>query len=66
MISPSKTQKPAINGIEHTLCLNLVISKGYLGLGMVRGQVGGWGGWRGPGFGWPALATSPDLDNPSK
>ena len=66
-ISPPKALKQVINGIKHTLSLNLVILKGYLDLRLVLGQVGGWfGGWRGPGFGWPAHAPSPDLDNPTK
>ena len=52
--------------VSHTLSLKLVILKGYLGLGMVQGQVGGvGGGWRVSGFGWPALAPSLNLNNPS-
>ena len=35
---PLKTWKLANNGIPHTLPSNLVILKGYLGLGMLPGQ----------------------------
>ena len=62
----SKARTLVFNGCEY-IVLEFSHFEELSRSGMVQRQVGGWvGGWRGPGFGWPALAPSLNLDNPSR